>query len=49
MHIFNDVGLTECTSNSTTHIEGLRLHPEANVYAKRLLAAADAGFRPWVG
>ena len=38
MHLFYVVGLAECTSNRTTLIDGLRLHPEANGYAKRLLA-----------
>ena len=39
MHIFYAVGLAECTSEShDTLREGLRLHPEAHGYAKRLLA-----------
>ena len=39
MHIFFVVGLVECTSKShDTLVDGLRMHPEANGYAKRLLA-----------
>ena len=38
MHIFYAAGLADCTSNPTTHSSRVRLHPEANGYAKRLLA-----------
>ena len=39
MHIFHVVGSAECTSNRTTHsLRAFDLHPEANGYAKRLLA-----------
>ena len=39
MHIFFVVGLAQCTFEShDILIDGLRLHPEANGYATRLLA-----------